>query len=197
MPVLTLWGSSAPRQRHQDRRGRFAYLQYAAQCSRGISRSSIEGACVRLRHQWPRRRCGRGVRYRRIFSPYPEGEVRLGPDDTGAARVSGSDSQFAVDLLNRLTPGFDPKKIIHRASHQEPAAEINKGMRNLRQRHIRLEVIARADDQGQAYWSNDLADAPKAVGGTHARGPQVRGPDFRGVRTDYGKAAVGKEKGYC
>ena len=106
----------------------------------------------------------------------------------------GRDGQFLVDLLDRFAPGLDSEEIIHRPGHQEPAAEINEGCRNLRQRHVGLEIIAGADDQGEADRPDDLADAAKAIGRAHARGPQMRGPDFRRIGPDNGEAAVGEEK---
>src|SRR5882757_7359138 len=50
---------------------------------------------------------------------------------------SGGDGQFLVDLLDRLAPGLDSEEIIHRPGHQKPAAEIDEGGRNLRQRNVR------------------------------------------------------------
>src|ERR1700731_1110209 len=64
-------------------------------------------------------------------------------------RSSEACGQFLVDLLDRLAPGFDPEEIIHRSGHQKPAAEIDEGHRNLRQRHVGLEIISGAHDQGQ------------------------------------------------
>ena len=63
--------------------------------------------------------------------------------------VGGAGGQFAVDLLVRLAPGLDAEEIIDHPGHQEPAAEIEESRRNLRQRHVGLEVVAGPDDQGQ------------------------------------------------
>src|SRR5580658_8736415 len=86
---------------------------------------------------------------------------------------SGADGQFLVDLLDRLAPGLQAEEIIHRPGHQEPAAEIDKSQRNLRQGHVGFEVVAGAHDQGKAYRTDDLADAAEAIGRAHARGSQV------------------------
>src|SRR5215468_4122385 len=83
----------------------------------------------------------------------------------------GCGHQFPVDLLDRLALGFDSKEVIDRAGHQEPAAEIEEGGRNLRQRHIRLEIVVGTDDQREPDRAEDLADAAKAIGRAHARGP--------------------------
>src|ERR1700676_2118730 len=57
------------------------------------------------------------------------------------------DRYLPADLFDRLAPGLYAEEIIDRARHEEPAAEIDKGRWNLRQRHVRLEVIARTHDQ--------------------------------------------------
>ena len=45
-------------------------------------------------------------------------------------------AQFPVDLLERLALRFQPEEMIDHAGHQEPAAEIEKRGRKLRQRHV-------------------------------------------------------------
>src|SRR5947209_6541403 len=109
---------------------------------------------------------------------------------------SGGDGQFLVDLLDRLAPGLDSEEIIHRPGHQKPAAEIDERGRDLRQRNVRLEVVAGTHDQREADRPDDLADAAEAVGRPHARGPKVRGPDLRRIRSDNGKSAIGEEEGH-
>src|ERR1700748_3620326 len=59
-------------------------------------------------------------------------------------------AQFPVDLLERLALGFQPEEIIDHAGHQEPAAEIKKRRRKLRQRHVGLQVVAGSHDQRQS-----------------------------------------------
>src|ERR1700712_3962954 len=86
---------------------------------------------------------------------------------------SGGDGQFLFDLLDRLAPGLDSEEIIHRPGHQKPAAEIDEGARNLRQRNVGLEIVAGAHDQSEADRPDDLADAAEAIGRAHAGGPEV------------------------
>src|ERR1019366_10549011 len=107
--------------------------------------------------------------------------VQGNPLRTDVMNKSGGDGQFLVDLFDRLALGLNPEEIIHRSGHQEPAPEINESRWNLRQGYIRLEVVARAHDQGQAYRPDDLADAAEAIGPATARGPQVRRPDLRRI----------------
>src|SRR6266481_1949582 len=106
-------------------------------------------------------------------------------------RQVGCNSQFPVDLLDRLTPGLDPQEIIDHPGHQEPAAEIDERQRDLRQRHVGLEVVAGTDNQREADRTDDLADAAEPIGRAHAGGAKVRRPDFGGVRPDDGKPTVG------
>src|SRR5882672_6338736 len=101
--------------------------------------------------------------------------------DTGNER--GRRRELPVDLFDRLAPGFQPEEVIDRAGHQEPAAEIKEGQRDLRQRHIRLEIVAGADDQREPDRADDLADAAETIGRAHAGGPQMRGPDLRRIGT--------------
>ena len=42
------------------------------------------------------------------------------------ACVSFRGAQFAIDVLVRLAPSFQPEEIIDHARHQEPAAEIKE-----------------------------------------------------------------------
>src|SRR5258707_10646965 len=102
-------------------------------------------------------------------------------------------TQFPVDLLERLALGLQPEEIIDHPGHQEPAAEIKKRRRKLRQRHVGLQVVAGSHDQGQPRRPDDLADAAEAIGRTHAGGLQVRRPDFGRAGADDGEAAVGEE----
>src|SRR5216683_2377689 len=114
-----------------------------------------------------------------VWSPARSAEVAIGVSNSilfnfgrGRRQIS-REGKFLVDLLDRLAPGLDPKEIIHRSGHQEPAAEIDQSRWNLRQGYVGLEIVAGADDQREAYRPDDLADAAEAVGRTHARGPQV------------------------
>src|SRR3984957_16170476 len=74
-----------------------------------------------------------------LRSPARSAEVEINVSKTVLAepispdRSSEACSQLLVDLFDRLAPGLDPKEIIHRPGHQKPAAEIDKGDRNLRQ----------------------------------------------------------------
>src|ERR1700761_1021762 len=101
--------------------------------------------------------------------------------------------QLTIDLLDRFAAGFDAEEIVDRACHQEPAAKIDESQRDFGQRHIRLEVVAGADDQRQADRPDDLADAAEAVGRAHAGGAQMRWPDLGRIGPDNGEAAVGEE----
>src|SRR5882672_10273318 len=102
-------------------------------------------------------------------------------------------AQFPVDLVDRLALGLQPKEIIDQPGHQEPAAEIKKRRRKLRQRHVGFQVVAGSHDQGQSRRPDDLADAAEAIGRPHAGGLQVRRPDLGGVGPDNGEAAVDEE----
>ena len=110
-------------------------------------------------------------------------------------RQVGLLQQLPVDLLDRLAARFDAEEVIDHPRHQEPAAEIEEGRRDLRQRHVGLEIVVGADDQRQPNRADDLADAAEAIGRAHAGGPQMRGPDLRRIGPDNGKAAIGEEEG--
>src|SRR5271156_2965153 len=107
----------------------------------------------------------------------------------GGGQIGGN-GQFPVDLLDRLAPGLQPEEIIDESGHQEPAAEIDERQRDLRQRHVGLEVVVGTDDQRQPERADDLADAAETIGRAHAGGAKMRSPDFRSVRPDNGKPAV-------
>src|SRR5690348_15433088 len=92
-------------------------------------------------------------------------ECRLG--------AAGRSHQLPVDLLVRLAPSLYPEEIIDHAGHQEPAAEIQEGRRDLRERHVRLQVVVGAYDQRQPDRAQDLADAAEAVGRAHAAGLEM------------------------
>src|SRR6202051_2009780 len=134
-----------------------------------------------------------------LRSPARSAEVEINLSKTVLAQPMSPDrsseacGELLVDLFDRLAPGLDPEEIIHRSGHQKPAAEIDEGHRNLRQRHVGLEIIAGAHDQGEPYRSDDLADAAETIGRTHARRPEVGGPDFRRIGSDDGEAAVGEK----
>src|SRR5438132_4792219 len=68
----------------------------------------------------------------------------------GRRRQIGGNGKFSVDLLDRFAPGLDPEDIIDEPGHQEPAAEIDERERDLRQRHVGLEVVVGTDDQREA-----------------------------------------------
>src|SRR5258706_15903439 len=104
--------------------------------------------------------------------------------------------QFLVDLFDRLAPGLKANEIIHEPGHQEPAPEINKGCRNLGQRHVGFEVVVGAHDQSEPQWPDDLADAAKAIGRSHAGGSKMGRPDLGRIGPDDGKAAIGEEEGH-
>src|SRR5207302_10617303 len=88
-------------------------------------------------------------------SPASSAEVGITGSKPGTPSIGGG--QFGVDLLHRLALGLQPEEIIDHPGHQEPAAEIEEGGRELRQRHVGLEVVARAYDQGEAGRADDLA----------------------------------------
>src|ERR1700730_9330832 len=111
----------------------------------------------------------------------------------GRRQISG-DSQFPVDLLDRLAAGLKPEEIIDESGHQEPAAEIDERQRDFRQRYIGLEVIVGPDAQREPNRTDDLADAAEAIGRAHAGGAQVRRPDFGRVGPEAGETAMGEEE---
>src|SRR5690242_20572897 len=132
-----------------------------------------------------------------VWSPARSAEVGMSVSKSVLSecrlRAVGGCHQLPVDLLIRFAPGFDAEEIIDHAGHQEPAAEVKERGRNLRQRHIGLEIVAGANDQRQPDRPQDLADAAEAVGRTHTAGLEMRGPDFGAVGPDDRKAAVGEE----
>src|SRR4051812_3561651 len=78
-----------------------------------------------------------------VGSPASSAEVGISVSKPLALSVGGAGRELAVDLLVRLAAGLDAEEIIDHAGHQEPASEIGESGRNLRQRNVRLEVVAR------------------------------------------------------
>ncbi len=96
---------------------------------------------------------------------------------------------------DRPALGFQPEEAIDHPGHQEPAAEIEKGRRNLAAAARRASGSCSTRRSARGSGADDLADAAEAVGRAHARGARCEGQTSAVLRSDDREASVGEEEG--
>src|SRR5271165_5572061 len=92
--------------------------------------------------------------------------------------------ESAADLLDRAALGFYAEEREDEACLAVPEGEKQQGWEDRVERHLRLDIIRRADDQGEAERTDDLAEIADAIAEPHAAGAQPVRPHLCDVRPD-------------
>src|SRR6516162_1894600 len=101
--------------------------------------------------------------------------------------------ELAADLLDRAALRLDPEEGENKACLPAPESQKQQRREERIERHLRGDVIGRADDQGEPEGTDDLAEITNAVAEAHAARAQSVWPYLSQVRPDARVAGIAEE----
>src|SRR6516225_3598817 len=101
--------------------------------------------------------------------------------------------QRGIDLLDRPAPYFDSPDKEGEPGDNAPGRKVVHRRFDGRKCSFWKRDVARADDQRQAEWTDDLAEIAEPVAEPHATAAQGRRPHLRRIRPDDCIAAIVEE----